>query len=147
MIPAPSKVAAGARQVRHLITVDEGQANAKDHSVLVVRRQSRRGHEIFTSDFKNSKPGKVRAPMETAGLVRRNGDDRDVQIEGQEFYAYETAVRCSISHRRSRFFVNCETQEEVDELWTKLCEGGMPNRCGWLQDKLGFVAESFQGFG
>jgi len=35
------------------------------------------------------------------------------------------------------FFVNCETQEEVDELWEKLSEGGEKQRCGWLKDKYG----------
>ncbi|HEY2113486.1 MAG TPA: VOC family protein, partial [Candidatus Angelobacter sp.] len=35
------------------------------------------------------------------------------------------------------FFVNCETQEEVDELWEKLSAGGRKDRCGWLQDKYG----------
>src|SRR4030065_536396 len=35
------------------------------------------------------------------------------------------------------FFVNCETQEEVDELWEKLSEGGEKEQCGWLKDKYG----------
>ena len=35
------------------------------------------------------------------------------------------------------FFVNCETQQEVDELWEKLSEGGEKGRCGWLKDKYG----------
>ena len=33
--------------------------------------------------------------------------------------------------------MNCETQEEVDEFWEKLSEGGEKQRCGWLKDKFG----------
>jgi predicted 3-demethylubiquinone-9 3-methyltransferase (glyoxalase superfamily) len=33
--------------------------------------------------------------------------------------------------------VDCETQEEVDQLWNKLSDGGRKDRCGWLQDKCG----------
>jgi predicted 3-demethylubiquinone-9 3-methyltransferase (glyoxalase superfamily) len=33
--------------------------------------------------------------------------------------------------------VNCETQQEVDELWEKLSEGGEKAQCGWLKDKYG----------
>jgi len=33
--------------------------------------------------------------------------------------------------------VNCETQQEVDEFWAKLSEGGEEGQCGWLKDKYG----------
>ena len=31
--------------------------------------------------------------------------------------------------------MNCDTQEEVDELWKRLSEGGEKHQCGWLKDK------------
>jgi hypothetical protein len=30
-------------------------------------------------------------------------------------------------------FVNCDSQEEVDELWKRLTEGGEEEQCGWLK--------------
>jgi predicted 3-demethylubiquinone-9 3-methyltransferase (glyoxalase superfamily) len=33
--------------------------------------------------------------------------------------------------------VDCKTQEEVDELWEKLSDGGEAGQCGWLKDKYG----------
>jgi predicted 3-demethylubiquinone-9 3-methyltransferase (glyoxalase superfamily) len=33
--------------------------------------------------------------------------------------------------------VTCESQAEVDELWTKLSAGGSESQCGWLKDKFG----------
>ena len=35
------------------------------------------------------------------------------------------------------FFIKCDTQHEIDELWEKLLEGGEKSRCGWLKDKYG----------
>ncbi len=38
------------------------------------------------------------------------------------------------------FYIECESQEEVDHFWNKLTEGGNPQaqQCGWLMDKFGF---------
>jgi len=35
------------------------------------------------------------------------------------------------------FFVACKTQEEIDNYWAKLTDGGTEIRCGWLKDKFG----------
>ena len=58
------------------------------------------------------------------------------QIEGQEFMALNGGPHFSFTPAIS-FFVNCETQEEVDELWEKLVDGGEEEQCGWLKDKYG----------
>ena len=33
--------------------------------------------------------------------------------------------------------MDCKTQEEVDDFWEKLSEGGEQGQCGWLKDKYG----------
>jgi predicted 3-demethylubiquinone-9 3-methyltransferase (glyoxalase superfamily) len=60
------------------------------------------------------------------------------QLEGQEFYALNGGPQFKFSPAIS-LFVNCETQQEVDELWDKLSAGGRKNRCGWLDDKFGLT--------
>lgn len=57
-------------------------------------------------------------------------------LRGQEFMVLDGGPMFSFSPAIS-FFVNCETQEEVDELWTKLSDGGEEQMCGWLSDKFG----------
>ena len=58
------------------------------------------------------------------------------QLEGQEFIALNGGPEFKFNEAIS-FFVNCETQEEVDRLWDKLSEGGEKGQCGWLKDKFG----------
>jgi predicted 3-demethylubiquinone-9 3-methyltransferase (glyoxalase superfamily) len=58
------------------------------------------------------------------------------QIEGQVFYALNGGPAFTFTPAIS-LFVNCESQQEVDELWEKLSAGGKKDRCGWLKDKYG----------
>jgi predicted 3-demethylubiquinone-9 3-methyltransferase (glyoxalase superfamily) len=58
------------------------------------------------------------------------------QLEGQQFTALNGGPQFTFTPAIS-LLVNCETQEEVDELWEKLSAGGRKSRCGWLQDKYG----------
>jgi predicted 3-demethylubiquinone-9 3-methyltransferase (glyoxalase superfamily) len=57
-------------------------------------------------------------------------------LEGQTFMALNGGPIFTFTPAIS-FFVDCETQEEVDELWDKLSAGGEPSRCGWLKDRFG----------
>src|SRR5258708_1658235 len=85
---------------------------------------------FYVSIFKNSKVLSV-----TPGL---NGTEMSVtfELDGQEFFALNAGPQYKFTEAIS-FFVNCETQEEVDELWEKLSEGGEKSQCGWLKDKYG----------
>jgi predicted 3-demethylubiquinone-9 3-methyltransferase (glyoxalase superfamily) len=58
-------------------------------------------------------------------------------IEGQEFMALNGGPQFKFNEAVS-FFIRCETQAEVDDLWHKLTDdGGIEGRCGWLKDKFG----------
>jgi len=58
------------------------------------------------------------------------------QLNGQEFVALNGGPHFKFTEAIS-FVVYCGTQEEVDEFWEKLSEGGEKSRCGWLKDKYG----------
>jgi len=58
------------------------------------------------------------------------------ELEGQELIALNGGPLFKFTEAFS-LFVNCQTQEEVDELWEKLSAGGEKSRCGWLKDKYG----------
>ena len=58
------------------------------------------------------------------------------QLEGQEFIALNGGPQFKFTEAIS-LLVNCDTQKEVDELWSKLSAGGEESQCGWLKDKFG----------
>lgn len=58
------------------------------------------------------------------------------QLDGQEFTALNGGPHFKFTEAIS-FFVNCESQEEVNELWERLSDGGEIQMCGWLKDKYG----------
>jgi predicted 3-demethylubiquinone-9 3-methyltransferase (glyoxalase superfamily) len=72
-------------------------------------------------------------------VSRAQGKVMSVQfeLEGQAFMALNAGPHFKFNESIS-FFVACETQQEIDELWTRLtADGGAPSRCGWLKDKFG----------
>ena len=60
------------------------------------------------------------------------------QIEGQEFYALNGGPQFKFTPAIS-LFVNCQSQQEIDDLWEKLSECGKKDQCGWLTDKFGLT--------
>jgi|SRR5579872_4808810 len=86
---------------------------------------------FYVSIFKNSK----------IVSVSRHGEEGRVmggtyQLDGQEFFALNGGPQFTFTPAIS-FFVKCDTQQEIDELWEKHSEGGETQRCDWLKDKFG----------
>jgi predicted 3-demethylubiquinone-9 3-methyltransferase (glyoxalase superfamily) len=91
---------------------------------------------FYTSIFKNSKIGSITRYGEAGPGLEGTVMSVTFQLDGQEFMALNGGPLFTFSEAIS-FFVNCETQAEVDELWEKLTEGGEESQCGWLKDKYG----------
>jgi predicted 3-demethylubiquinone-9 3-methyltransferase (glyoxalase superfamily) len=58
------------------------------------------------------------------------------ELEGQRFMALDGGPQFHFTEAVS-LYVDCRTQEEVDELWARLSAGGEEGRCGWLKDRYG----------
>jgi len=93
--------------------------------------QAEEAMNFYVSIFKNSRVlGVTPGPNGIAQSVT-------FELEGQEFIALNAGPQFKFNEAIS-FFVNCETQAEVDELWEKLTAGGgEESMCGWLKDKYG----------
>jgi len=91
---------------------------------------------FYISIFKNSKIVSVIRYGDAGPGPRGTVMTAAFQLEGQEFTALNGGPQFTFSQAIS-FVVNCKTQQEVDELWEKLSEGGEKQQCGWLKDKFG----------
>ena len=58
------------------------------------------------------------------------------RLAGQRFTALNGGPLLQFTPAIS-FAVECDSQAEIDELWTRLSEGGETQRCGWLKDRFG----------
>ena len=91
---------------------------------------------FYVSIFKNSKIMSVTRYGEAGPGPKGTVMTAAFELNGQEFVALNGGPQFTFTEAIS-FVVNCETQQEVDELWEKLSEGGKKSRCGWLKDKYG----------
>jgi len=98
--------------------------------------QAEEAMHFYTSIFKNSRAGTVQRYGEAGPGPKGSVMSVTFELEGQQFFALNGGPHFSFTPAIS-FFVNCETQQEVDELWEKLSDGGEKNSCGWLRDKYG----------
>ncbi|HEV8483323.1 MAG TPA: VOC family protein [Blastocatellia bacterium] len=91
---------------------------------------------FYVSVFKNSEIVSVTRYGEGGPGPKGTVMTGTFHLDGQDFMALNGGPHFKFTEAIS-LFVNCETQQEVDELWEKLSEGGAKSQCGWLKDKYG----------
>ncbi|MGH6892404.1 MAG: VOC family protein [Dongiaceae bacterium] len=98
--------------------------------------QAEEAANFYVSIFKNSKIGKVVRYGDAGPGPKGSVMTISFELEGQQFSALNGGPHFKFTEAIS-FVVDCKTQEEVDELWSKLSAGGQPSQCAWLKDKFG----------
>jgi len=89
---------------------------------LTVFKNSRRLNEVHTVDDSLGPKGSILTIA--------------FELDGQKFSALNGGPMFKFTEAVS-FVVRCDTQQEVDEYWSKLSAGGSESQCGWLKDKFG----------
>ncbi|RFZ94105.1 VOC family protein [Mucilaginibacter conchicola] len=81
---------------------------------------------VYTNNYGKEGPGKEGLLMSAQFKM---ADEEFMGLNGGPHFKFTEAVS---------FFINCDTQEEIDYYWEKLsADGGQKSRCGWLKDKFG----------
>jgi predicted 3-demethylubiquinone-9 3-methyltransferase (glyoxalase superfamily) len=97
---------------------------------------------LYTLVFKNSKIESIsrygKEGFEIHGRPEGSVMTIVFQINGQTFTALNGGPVFKFNEAVS-FQVYCETQEEIDQYWNKLSDGGQEGQCGWLKDKFGLT--------
>ncbi|HWC14100.1 MAG TPA: VOC family protein [Actinomycetota bacterium] len=106
---------------------------------LWFEKEGREAAELYCSIFPDSRilseetfesPPGAEGPPPTFSQVT-------FELCGQRVIALSAGPTFELDEAFS-FFVECETQEEVDEYWDKLtANGGEESVCGWLKDRYG----------
>jgi predicted 3-demethylubiquinone-9 3-methyltransferase (glyoxalase superfamily) len=91
---------------------------------------------FYVSIFNNSKVGAITRYGDAGPGPKGTVMIAAFQLEGQDFIALNGGPQYTFTPAIS-LFVDCKTQQEVDDLWNRLSEGGRTDRCGWLTDKYG----------
>ena len=86
--------------------------------------QAKAAAEFYCSVFKNAK-----ILSDTPMVVT-------FELNGKKFMGLNGGPKFKFTEAVS-FVVECETQEEIDNYWSRLTEGGQESMCGWLKDKFG----------
>ena len=85
-------------------------------------REAEEAMNFYVSVFKNSR---------VVSVNRAGGRVMTVnfELDGQPFIGLNAGPHHKFNEAIS-FFINCETQDEVDMLWERLSEGGAKSQCG-----------------
>lgn len=98
--------------------------------------QAEEAANFYVSVFKNSRINTMSRYGDAGPGPKGGVMVVSFQLAGQQFMALNGGPYFTFTPAVS-FLVQCETQQEIDEFWNRLSQGGKTEQCGWLKDKYG----------
>ncbi|HEY6074927.1 MAG TPA: VOC family protein, partial [Anaerolineales bacterium] len=98
--------------------------------------QAEEAANLYTSLFKDSRITSISRYAEGSPGPAGSAMAVNFELDGQQFTALNGGPQYKFTEAIS-LLVNCDSQAEVDKLWSRLTQGGEEGPCGWLKDRFG----------
>jgi predicted 3-demethylubiquinone-9 3-methyltransferase (glyoxalase superfamily) len=118
------------------VTLEEDANMPKITPFLWFDNQAEEAANFYVSVFKDSKILSVSRYGDAGPGPKGSVMVVNFELDKQRFIALNGGPQFKFTEAIS-FTVDCTTQEEVDQFWSKLSQGGEPGPCGWLKDRYG----------
>jgi predicted 3-demethylubiquinone-9 3-methyltransferase (glyoxalase superfamily) len=103
---------------------------------LTFKDRTEEAVNFYVSLFPNSRVLSLLRSDGNGPLPKGSVWHASFQLDGQEYTAFDGGPSFSFTEAFS-FVATCETQEQIDETWSRLSAGGEEGPCGWLKDRFG----------
>jgi predicted 3-demethylubiquinone-9 3-methyltransferase (glyoxalase superfamily) len=108
----------------------------KIKTFLWFDKEAEEAARFYTSIFENSRITTVARYGDAGPGPKGSAMTVAFELEGQEFLALNGGPQFKFTEAIS-LLVTCDSQQEIDELWSRLSAGGAEGQCGWLKDRFG----------
>lgn len=100
---------------------DSNAEDAVNHYISIFKN----GRILDIAHYGEAGPG----PKDSVLTIRFElAGQKFIALNGGPIFKFTEAISLS---------VDCQTQDEIDDLWEKLSAGGAKSQCGWVKDKFG----------
>lgn len=114
-------------------------SKAKVQSVrpcLTFKERAEEAVNFYVSVFPNSRVLSMLRSDGNGPLPKGSLLHASFELDGQDYTAFDGGVAFAFTEAFS-FVATCETQDELDDIWARLTDGGEEGPCGWLKDRFG----------
>jgi predicted 3-demethylubiquinone-9 3-methyltransferase (glyoxalase superfamily) len=103
---------------------------------LTFKERAEDAVNFYVSVFPNSRVNNILRSDGNGPLPKGSLWHASFELDGQEYTAFDGGPSFSFTEAFS-LVATCETQDDLDQIWARLTDGGEEGPCGWLKDRFG----------